>query len=123
MTGRKKTTKNKIPGLCVLLCRICRIPPKCESWECKLGFFCLISNVPIGITGAAMGILLNSLTDKDIFLVVGTIIYAASWLILALGILLTGKHLATKIRKNLKIKVRAWRKLRKKLRQNCAITH
>ena len=99
------------------------MPPECASWECKLGFFCLISNVPIGIIGAATCILLHSITDKDLFLALGTIIYAVSWLILFLGIFLTGKHLAAKIRKNIRIKVRAWRKLRKKLRHNCAITH
>ena len=121
--GRKKSSENKIPGLCVLACRICKIPPKCKSWECKLGFFCLIGNVPIGIAGVAAGILLHSFTNKNIFLVLGTIIYIASWVMLAIGIFLTGKHLAKQIKKNLKNKVRAWKKLRKKLRQNSAITH
>jgi hypothetical protein len=123
MTVKKQLSKAKIPGVWVLVCRICRIPPACRTWECKLGFFCLISNVPIGIIGAAVCILLHSITDKDFFIALGTIIYAASWLMLLLGVFLTGKHLAAKIRKNLHVKVRAWRKLRKKLRQNCAITH
>lgn len=105
----------------MLLQRICRIPANCTTWECKLGFLCLISNIPIGIIGVAGCLLLNSITEKNCFLLMGTLIYATSWLILLLGIFLTGKHLAAKIRKNIRIKVKAWKKFRKKLRQNYAI--
>lgn len=123
MTGITLPTQAKVPGLCVLIQRICRIPAECTTWECKLGFLCLISNIPIGIIGAASCILLNTITDKPVFLLLGTIIYATSWLILLLGIFLTGKHLTSKIRKNIRIKVNAWKKFRKKLRQNYAIQH
>ncbi|MFA6930923.1 MAG: hypothetical protein WCT05_11400 [Lentisphaeria bacterium] len=110
----------KLPSLCVLLLRICRIPTICANWKCKLGFACLISNVPIGILGAATCILLHTITNKHFFLLLATITYATSWLILLLGIVLTGKHLSGKIRKKIKIKFQAWGKTRKKLRQNCA---
>lgn len=123
MTDTTLPSQAKIPGLCVLIQRICKIPAECSTWEYKIGFFCLISNIPIGMVGAAICILLNTVTNKPVFLLLGTILYATSWLILLLGIFLTGKHLAAKIRKNIRIKVNAWKKFRKKLRQNYAIQH
>jgi len=121
MTSITRQTRRKVPGVCVLIHRICRVPAGCTTWEYKLGFFCLISNIPIGIGGAAVCILLNTITDRPMFLLLGTIIYAISWLMLFLGIFLTGKHFAEQIRRNTRIKYKAWKKFRKKLRQNCAI--
>jgi len=123
MTSITQQPHAKVPGLCVLIQRICRVPAACKTWDCKLGFLCLIFNIPIGILGATTCVLLNSITKKPMFLMLGTSIYATSWLILLLGIFLTGKHLAANIRKNIRIRVSAWKKFRKKLRQNYAIQH
>ena len=109
------------PGLCLLLLRICRMPKDaCASKNCKIAFFLLLTNVPVGIGGAALCVLLHGLSGKIIYLWAATAVYAFSWLMLLLGIFLAGRELAGKVSRNTRRKFAAWKRLRKKLCQNCA---
>ncbi len=111
----------KVPGICLLVLRICRLPKKpCLSLTSKIAFWLLLTNVPIGIGGAALCVLLHGLSGKITYLWTGTAIYVSSWLMLALGVGLAGKELANEISANARRKIAAWKRFRKKLRQNCA---
>ncbi|NLF94385.1 MAG: hypothetical protein GX564_10920 [Oligosphaeraceae bacterium] len=125
MAKKPKEHQNKKqispPGLCLLLLRICRMPKDaCASYNCKIAFCLLLANTPMGIGGAALCVLLHGLSGKIIYLWTATAVYVFSWLMLLLGIYLAGRELTAKLWRNTRRKIAAWKRLRKKLCQNCA---
>lgn len=121
MRERRSAKALRLPGLCLLLLRIGRMPKEaCSSYTCKIAFCLLLANVPMGIGGAALCVLLHGLSGKVIYLWTATAVYAFSWLMLLGGVFMAGRELAAKIIANTRRKIAAWKRLRKKLCQNCA---
>ncbi len=56
----------------------------------KAGVILLVVNVPIGYGGVAIGALVSAITRDPRGIMVGAGIYALSWVVLAVGILLLG---------------------------------
>ncbi len=109
-----------VAGGCRLLLKICRLPKESRtSLTGKIAFFLLLTNVPVGLGGAALCGLLYGLSGKNIYLWAAPAVYAFSWLMLILGIFWAGKEMAAKISATSRRKIAVWKRWRK-LGQNCA---
>lgn len=66
----------------------------------KIGVFLLVSNIPMGLIGFALAGTMAVLTGRKAFwAVIGIIIYAFSWAMLGLGMLLAGPQGVQYVRK------------------------
>lgn len=107
---------NKRFGFCFLIFWLFRLPAACQTRRCKIGFLCLLTNVPIGFAGISICSYFATVTEDSRFFILAGLIYAFSWLLLLIGVILTGRPLAKAISKNTRKKFAVW----KKLRQNSA---
>ena len=75
----------------------------------RIGLVLLVANVPLGYGGIAAGVALAAATKNRIWLTVGFGLYALSWGMLGLGILLAGREGIEYLRE----KRRRWRMARR----------
>ena len=111
-------TKPAKPNHCVLMLRLLSLADRVKTWRGKLGLFLLVSNVPIGLVGAAIFTLLYAHYEKAIFISLALLIYAFSWLMLLAGTLLCGRNAVKNIKHKGHIRYLAWKYLRHKRSRN-----
>lgn len=79
--------------------------------SCRLGAWLLITNIPLGYLCLLCGTVTASVTENPRWLVIGSLGYALSWLMLGFGILLTGTGFYKKMKNRIKRRRQAWKRL------------
>lgn len=105
-------TSDKIPGRGAWILH----QMKCLKWNtlslrAKIGLLMLFLNVPVGWGGGALCIALAARYKSAVWGIAGPVIYVISWAMIPLGILLCGKPLFAKIKRNKRIVTAAWKRL------------
>lgn len=102
------------PNIFVLLWRLLT----CMKWKSfsflgRIGALMLVLNIPFGWGGALTCAIIAARSAKpDFWCVVSGVIYAISWLMLALGVLLTDKEFRLMLKKRCKYTIGGWKRAR-----------
>ena len=112
MTDKRRPSRRFCPF--VLWLRM-MTPPRVGAlpFRSRLGLLLLVVNIPFGYLMLLAGTFVASFAKQPRWLVLGTIGYALSWLMLGLGVILAGPELCRRMKKNAKNKKLAWKRLRR----------
>ena len=78
----------------------------------RIGLLLLVANIPFGYLMLLAGTAIATFTAESRWLLIGTAGYALSWLMLGLGVLMAGPALTIRLKRTVKRRKKAWKRLR-----------
>ncbi len=78
----------------------------------RIGILLLVTNIPFGYLMLLVGSTIAAITSESRWLLIGTAGYALSWLMLGLGTLMAGPALTIRLKRTVKRRKKAWKRLR-----------